>query len=106
MTSDFRSVHELQSARIENAELFNNDAGLHACTDRKPQSAPTRVSAPPISPAGNTPTLGLCAQCHGEEGVAPRLRCGDGFPPDGVWLHDECARFWTDLSIPTFLARH
>jgi putative DNA primase/helicase len=102
ITPTFRSVRETKSARIENANLSNKHAGLHACTDRKPESAPPRVMAPATAPS--TP-IGLCAQCHGEEGAPPILCKGEGFPAEGVWLHRECVRFWRDLSIPTWLDR-
>jgi hypothetical protein len=38
---------------------------------------------------------GLCAQCRGEEGATPTLHSGPGYPPEGVWLHRECVRFWS-----------
>ena len=49
ITSTFRSVRETQSARIENADLSNKHAGLHACTDPDPESGPACVSAPPMA---------------------------------------------------------
>jgi putative DNA primase/helicase len=76
----FSSVREDHSARIENANLFNNHAGSHGCTDEKP-----------LEPAPRP----LCAQCRGEEGASPALHSGPGYPPEGVWLHRECARFWS-----------
>ena len=39
-------------------------------------------------------TIRLCAQCHGEEGTPPTLYRGADYPPEGVWLHSECVRFW------------
>jgi hypothetical protein len=53
ITSTFRSVRETKSARIENANLSNKHAGLHACTDLNPESGPACVSAPPMTPAGD-----------------------------------------------------
>jgi putative DNA primase/helicase len=35
---------------------------------------------------------GLCAQCHGRQGAVPTLHTGVGYPPEGVWLHQECVR--------------
>jgi putative DNA primase/helicase len=113
----FSSVTKADLLRIENGNLSNNHGGCYAVTDRKPESGPACVLAPAVAPAEpvcNTPLTdtpapttapGLCAQCHGEEGAPPILCRGDGFPPDGVWLHRECVRFWHDLSIPAFLDR-
>jgi hypothetical protein len=50
-SSTFRSVQETKSARIENTNLSNKNAGLHACTLRKPESGDEGVSAPEIAPA-------------------------------------------------------
>jgi hypothetical protein len=36
----------------------------------------------------------LCAQCHGDGGTPPTLHRGADYPPEGVWLHRECLRFW------------
>ncbi len=44
------------------------------------------------TPPGDEP--GLCAQCCGREGAPPILHSGAGYPPEGIWLHVECARFW------------
>jgi putative DNA primase/helicase len=101
----FSSVRETSSGRIENGKLCPSHAGLDAWTDRKPESAPMRVSAPPTSPAGDTPAVGLCAQCHLDQGAPPTLHRGAGYPPEGVWLHSECVRFYLDLSVPAFLVR-
>ena len=58
-----------------------------------------------------------CAQCHGKEGAPPTLYRGVRSPPEGVWLHSECVRFWVkeqeqpaadlwaDLDIPPSLDR-
>jgi hypothetical protein len=51
ITLTFRSVRETKPARIENANLSNKHGGLHACTDRKPETDPAHVSAPPMTPA-------------------------------------------------------
>jgi putative DNA primase/helicase len=50
-TSHFRNVREARSEGIENVNLSNNHAGLYACTDRKAESGPARVSAPPNTTA-------------------------------------------------------
>jgi putative DNA primase/helicase len=52
-SSGFRSVQEKKLARIENANLSNNDAGLHACTLRKPESGGVRMSSPHMAPASD-----------------------------------------------------
>jgi uncharacterized protein DUF3631 len=36
----------------------------------------------------------LCVQCHGDEGAPPTIHRGVGYPPEGVWLHKQCERFW------------
>jgi putative DNA primase/helicase len=50
ITSTFRSVRETKFGRIENGNLSYSHADLDAWTDRKPESRPARVSAPPITP--------------------------------------------------------
>jgi hypothetical protein len=35
-----------------------------------------------------------CAQCGGDDGASATLHRGADYPPDGVWLHSECVRFW------------
>jgi putative DNA primase/helicase len=116
-SSTFRSVQERKPARIENTNLANKNAGLHACTLEKPESGNGGMAAPFAAPIGHicnshsaaisTPAapVGLCAQCRGDEGAPPVLCKGEGFPAEGIWLHRECVRFWRDLSIPTFLDR-
>jgi hypothetical protein len=36
---------------------------------------------------------GRCVQCNGPEADAP-LVTGEGYPPDGVHLHEQCRAFW------------
>jgi putative DNA primase/helicase len=47
------------------------------------------------APSGPENGPGLCAQCRGEEGAPAVLHRGAGYPPEGVWLHRECVRFWS-----------
>jgi putative DNA primase/helicase len=49
----FPSVLDTQSGRIEIANLSSCHAGWDVWTDRKPESGPARVSAPPIASAGD-----------------------------------------------------
>jgi putative DNA primase/helicase len=79
-TSNFRSVQEDAPHTSKNGTLPYGHAGLHTCTDQNP---------------GIPATHPLCAQCRGEEGAPPALHSGPGYPPEGVWLHRECARFWS-----------
>jgi hypothetical protein len=41
------------------------------------------------------PPLGRCAQCNGLAADAPLVTgAGDGYPPGGVHLHEQCRKFW------------
>jgi putative DNA primase/helicase len=53
ISPSFRSVRQTRSARIDNAHLSNKNAGLHACTDRNPESGPACASASPMTPIGD-----------------------------------------------------
>jgi hypothetical protein len=64
-------------------------------------SAPSQAQPPKAATNGH----GLCAQCHGEEGAPPTLHTGAGYPPEGIWLHKECMRFWARDGIPESLRR-
>jgi 5S rRNA maturation endonuclease (ribonuclease M5) len=82
----FRSVQEGVADGSKNANLSNSHAGLDAWTFRKAGNG--------VATCSDQEKVGLCAQCRGDQGAPPTLYKGPGYPPEGVWLHLECVRFW------------
>jgi hypothetical protein len=105
----FRGAESAESAERSGATAGKGLSALpalpasHLRPDRRPDDAGGQANG--HGPDDDSPPL--CAQCHGEEGAAPVLRRGNGYPPEGVWLHKECVRFWSlDAGIPDFLRRN
>jgi putative DNA primase/helicase len=86
------------SSNLQDAHLSDVSA-LHQ-NEHLAEKAPLQAQPPK---AGNG--HGLCAQCHGEEGAPPTLHTGAAYPPEGIWLHKECMRFWARDGIPESLRR-
>jgi putative DNA primase/helicase len=93
---DFSSVPENSLGRIENAELFNNDAGWDAGTDKTAGNGGARPSdqenhpPPPSSPDLDKDRT--CAQCRGPVDGKEQLVAIGNAPP--VWLHRDCEKFY------------
>ena len=99
---DFRSVREIIPHGSKNDELSYSHAGLHACTDRKPEhGAKGQIDHDP-GPTGRLPiawpiTTGhRCDYCGSQFGD---MRLWD-WPPDNptraIWLHERCEAPWYD----------
>ncbi len=89
-SSNFQKVQEEGLHLSKNSDLANNHAGLHPCTFSKPETGAEKEIDHEME-VGNRP--GRCVQCRGEDDEAI-LHHGQSYPPEGVWLHQECARFW------------
>jgi hypothetical protein len=93
---DFRSVREDAPHGSKNANLSNNDGGLHACTDRKAGNGGAQHEfGQGITPPPRTQPNGVddqtCAQCRGRaDGKERQVAIG----PKTVWLHPDCERFY------------
>jgi hypothetical protein len=103
---DFQSVQETSLHGSKNEKLSNKHAGLHACTDRKPENSAARQSNQDSATTAvlNEVTVAkegrTCAQCRGSaDGKEQQFSIG------GLWLHPECRRFYDYPEMPTFLRR-
>jgi putative DNA primase/helicase len=82
-TSDaFTTAQSDADGAVAKCEKSNNDGLMSGCAVVEGES----------SENGHQP-LGRCAQCNGLAADAPLVR-GEGYPPSGVHLHDQCRRFW------------
>ena len=87
-TSAFQSVQEDGSARFENADLFNNGAGAHACTLQKGGNGSGGHSDHESRANRTASTDPVCAHCGWPE-PAPNQVAVDGL---NIWLHPACER--------------
>jgi putative DNA primase/helicase len=102
VTCNFRGRREAGPRGSKLANLANNDAGLRACADRKPESGRRRESDQDIMPLPTTTAVPnpqvndpkehrTCAQCRGPLDGKERPVTIAG---KTVWLHPECQRFY------------
>ena len=101
---DFRSVQNGSPHGSKNANLSYSHAGLHACTDRNPESGPEGqfdqkddgLSIPDFllrKPAPNGGSGHRCDHCGLPEASGQWDWQGR---PDGIWLHPRCEGPWLD----------
>jgi hypothetical protein len=69
--------------------LSNIHASSDASTFRRPENGVRACSDHKSGP-------GLCVQCRGNQGAPPTLHAETNYPLEGVWLHQECVRFWRE----------
>jgi putative DNA primase/helicase len=86
----------LRSREEEDWQRGRNIENSHGLPGRPDEDGDSPSSPNEFSmfPARDQPAaLGRCAQCNGIATDAP-LVIGDGYPPAGIHLHEQCRRFW------------
>jgi putative DNA primase/helicase len=99
---DFRSVREIIPHGSKNDELSHSHAGLHACTDRKPENGakdqidhdPGLTGRPPT--AWPIKTGHRCDFCGSQFGDVSPWHWPPDYPTRTIWLHERCKAPWYD----------
>jgi phage/plasmid primase-like uncharacterized protein len=104
-----RSVTDPSLSQIQNGVNQLNEKDCHGVTDRKPENPCGEEifgqdGPDPPSEANGSGTF-PCAHCGVDDNQAVLIFPGEGYPPDGIWLHRQCLKTWLDEHRPERAAR-